>query len=202
MNSQNSRRQFIRDFTLTTVAVSGSLALSACDINSTIPTSVTFVHGVASGDPLSDRIILWSRVTPSNAPEGKDIEVFWKLASDDQFTKIVKTGSALTNAARDYTLKADVVGLSANTAYFYRFLFDTTRSPVGRTKTLPVGNVAQVKMAVFTCSNYPAGYFNVYAEVAKLNDIDVAIHLGDYIYEYPHVAKHLKMLPHSIVQSL
>ena len=185
MNSQNSRRQFIRDFTFTTVAVSGSLALSACGVNHLIPTSVSFLHGVASGDPLSDRVMLWSRVSPSNAPEGKDIDITWEVASDDQFTKIIKTGSVATNAARDYTVKVDVNGLSVNTAYFYRFSFDTTRSPVGRTKTLPVGSVAQVKMVVFTCSNYPAGYFNVYAEVAKLTDVDVAIHLGDYIYEYP-----------------
>ena len=185
MSSQNSRRQFIRDFTFTTVAVSGSLALSACGVNHLIPTSVSFLHGVASGDPLSDRVMLWSRVSPSNAPEGKDIDITWEVASDDQFTKIIKTGSVATNAARDYTVKVDVNGLSANTAYFYRFSFDTTRSPVGRTKTLPVGSVAQVKMVVFTCSNYPAGYFNVYAEVAKLTDVDVAIHLGDYIYEYP-----------------
>ena len=185
MSSQNSRRQFIRDFTFTTVAVSGSLALSACGVNHLIPTSVSFLHGVASGDPLSDRVMLWSRVSPSNAPEGKDIDITWEVASDDQFTKIIKTGSVATNAARDYTVKVDVNGLSANTAYFYRFSFDTTRSPFGRTKTLPVGSVAQVKMVVFTCSNYPAGYFNVYAEVAKLTDVDVAIHLGDYIYEYP-----------------
>ena len=185
MSSQNSRRQFIRDFTFTTVAVSGSLALSACGVNHLIPTSVSFLHGVASGDPLSDRVMLWSRVSPSNAPEGKDIDITWEVASDDQFTKIIKTGSVATNAARDYTVKVDVNGLSANTAYFYRFSFDITRSPVGRTKTLPVGSVAQVKMVVFTCSNYPAGYFNVYAEVAKLTDVDVAIHLGDYIYEYP-----------------
>lgn len=185
MSSQNSRRQFIRDFTFTTVAVSGSLALSACGVNHLIPTSVSFLHGVASGDPLSDRVMLWSRVSPSNAPEGKDLDITWEVASDDQFTKIIKTGSVATNAARDYTVKVDVNGLSVNTAYFYRFSFDTTRSPVGRTKTLPVGSVAQVKMVVFTCSNYPAGYFNVYAEVAKLTDVDVAIHLGDYIYEYP-----------------
>jgi alkaline phosphatase D len=185
MTSKNSRRQFIRDFTFTTAAVTGALALSACGGNSGDSISVNFMHGVASGDPLSDRVILWTRATPSRGTDGKDFDVNWELASDELFTKIVKSGSATTNMARDFTVKVDVSGLSSNNVYFYRFSHESNSSPVGRTKTLPVGTVAQVKLAVFTCSNYPAGYFNVYAEVAKLNDIDAAIHLGDYIYEYP-----------------
>ena len=182
MTSKNSRRQFIRDFTFTTVAVTGTLALGACGGSNT---TVNFLHGVASGDPLSDRVMLWTRATPSGVPEGKDIEVQWEVASDALFASLVKSGSFTTNAARDFTVKVDVSGLAANSVYFYRFSYDGMRSPVGRTKTLPVGKVDQVKLAVLTCSNYPAGYFNVYAEVAKLNDLDAAIHLGDYIYEYP-----------------
>lgn len=182
MTSNKSRRQFIRDFTYTTVAVTGSLALSACGGNN--HTTLSFLHGVASGDPLSDRVILWTRVTPSNANDANDFQVNWEIASDEAFAKVLKTGSLTTSAARDFTLKVDVTGLSANSVYFYRFSYDATRSAVGRTKTLPVGTVDQVKLAVLSCSNYPAGYFNVYAEVAKLNELDAAIHLGDYIYEY------------------
>ena len=186
MKHQNpSRRQFIRQFAASTAALSTSAALSACGGSSVQPVYVTFEHGVASGDPLSDRVIIWTRVTPSLNYDGRDFDVSWQVASDAEFTKIVKNGNAVTNAARDFTIKVDVTGLSSNAVYFYRFNFDSRLSPVGKTKTLPTGKVSQVKLAVMTCSNYPAGYFNVYAEIAKLNDIDAAVHLGDYIYEYP-----------------
>ncbi|MFZ6675778.1 alkaline phosphatase D family protein [Undibacterium sp. Xuan67W] len=178
---KNSRRQFIRDFTFSTVAVSSALSLAACGGGNGNNLTVNFLHGVASGDPQSDKVIIWTRLTPSAS---QDLDVTWEMASDNQFTRIVKSGSFTTNAARDFTVKVDVTGLSASTVYFYRFTYGTARSATGRTKTLPTGSVSQVKLAVFTCSNYPAGYFNVYAEVAKLNDIDAAIHLGDYIYEY------------------
>lgn len=185
MKHQNSsRRQFIRQFAASTAALSTSAALSACGGSSVQPVYVTFEHGVASGDPLSDRVIIWTRVTPSLNYDGRDFDVSWQVASDAEFAKIVKSGNAVTNAARDFTVKVDVTGLSPNSVYFYRFNFDSRLSPVGKTKTLPTGKVSQVKLAVMTCSNYPAGYFNVYAEIAKLNDIDVAVHLGDYIYEY------------------
>ncbi|MDO8176731.1 MAG: alkaline phosphatase D family protein [Undibacterium sp.] len=184
MTSKKSRRQFIRDFTFTTVAVTGSLALNACGGSNASPLTVNFLHGVASGDPLSDRVILWTRATPSSAVDANDFQVSWEVASDALFTTVVKSGSIATSAARDFTVKVDVSGLAANNVYFYRFSYDSTRSAVGRTKTLPVGKVDQVKLAVFSCSNYPAGYFHVYAEAAKLNDLDAAIHLGDYIYEY------------------
>ncbi|MFZ6815698.1 alkaline phosphatase D family protein [Undibacterium sp. Rencai35W] len=178
---KTSRRQFIRDFTFGTVAVSSALSLAACGGGNGNNLTVNFLHGVASGDPQSDKVIIWTRLTPSAS---QDLDVTWEMASDDQFTRIVKSGSFTTTAARDFTVKVDVTGLSASTVYFYRFTYGTARSATGRTKTLPTGSVSQVKLAVFTCSNYPAGYFNVYAEVAKLNDIDAAIHLGDYIYEY------------------
>ena len=185
MKNLHSRRQFIRSFAATTAAASTTLALSACGGAGVAPVYATFEHGIASGDPLSDRVIIWTRVTPSSNYDGRDFELTWQVASDDQFTKVVKTGSIVTNASRDFTAKVDVTGLSANTVYFYRFNFDSRLSPVGRTKTLPIGSVQQVKLAVVTCSNYPAGYFHVYAEVAKLTELDAVIHLGDYIYEYP-----------------
>jgi alkaline phosphatase D len=185
MKSSNSRRQFIRQFAVSTAAVSSAVALSACGGNSVEPIYASFEHGVASGDPLSDRVIIWTRVTPSLNTDGRDFDVIWQVASDEQFSKIIKSGNLAASASRDYTVKVDVTGLSPNSVYFYRFNFDGRISAVGRTKTLPVGKVDQIKLAVMTCSNYPAGYFNVYAEIAKLTDIDVAVHLGDYIYEYP-----------------
>ncbi|WP_317204368.1 alkaline phosphatase D family protein [Janthinobacterium sp.] len=177
MSIQATRRNFIRTFALSTAAVS----LVACGGGSGENFSASFLHGVASGDPQADGFIIWTRATPS---EARSFMVFWEVASDAQFAQIVKRGEFSTGPERDFTVKVDVTGLSANSAYFYRFNVGDVRSPTGRSKTLASAKAEQVKLAVFTCSNYPAGYFNVYAEAAKLNDIDAAVHLGDYIYEY------------------
>lgn len=146
--------------------------------------SSVFKHGIASGDPLSDRVIIWTRVT---APAPGTINVDWEVASDEGFGIIVARGTASTGSERDYTVKMDVTGLQAASTYFYRFAMGNEISPVGRTKTLPVGGVSQAKLAVVSCSNFPSGYFNVYAEIAKRTDIDVVLHVGDYIYEFGRV---------------
>lgn len=182
MTQSNSRRKFIRNFSLGTVAVS-ALPLAACggDGGPNTNVQVSYAHGVASGDPLADRVILWTRITSSSKD---DVEVGWSIAEDSGFTKVVASGVVTTGAAKDYTVKVDATGLAPNRSYYYRFRAHEVDSPVGRTKTLPTGSVTQARFAVFSCSNYPAGYFNVYAEAAKLDDVDVALHLGDYIYEY------------------
>jgi alkaline phosphatase D len=146
--------------------------------------SSVFKHGIASGDPLSDRVIIWTRVT---APAPGTINVDWEVASDEGFGIIIARGTASTGPERDYTVKVDVTGLQAASTYFYRFAMGNDNSPVGRTKTLPVGGVSQAKLAVVSCSNFPSGYFNVYAEIAKRTDIDVVLHVGDYIYEYGRI---------------
>ncbi|KQP18178.1 alkaline phosphatase [Pseudorhodoferax sp. Leaf267] len=186
-----SRRRFMRGAMRLAMAVGAGGALSACgggggdDAGDAPPPSETaseaFVHGVASGDPLSDRVILWTRVTPS-APG--NFSVGWEVASDASFGAILGRGTATTGPAQDYTVKVDVAGLLPATVYHYRFTYGAERSAIGRTKTLPTGSVSQVKLAVLSCANFPAGYFNVYADVAKRGDIDAALHLGDYIYEY------------------
>ena len=142
---------------------------------------VSFDHGVASGDPLARQLIIWTRVT---SERGGMVPVLWEVASDRYFRRVVRKGISRTGSERDHTVKVDVRGLRPDTRYYYRFIVGRSVSPVGRGRTLPVGHVAQVKLAVFTCSNYPAGYFHVYAEAAKRDDLDVAVHLGDYIYEY------------------
>lgn len=144
--------------------------------------TVTFTHGVASGDPLADRVILWTRVLPVS--QGEEIKVNWQIATDEAMTQIVNQGEAIAKAANDHTVKVDADQLTPNTRYYYQFEAQGVKSRVGKTKTLPIGAVSQVKMAVFSCANYPAGYFHAYADAARRNDIDVAIHLGDYIYEY------------------
>lgn len=178
--SQNhvSRRVFLQQLAAGAAVAASGLGLSGCDDG----VSISFAHGVASGDPLADRVVLWTRVTPS---ESATVSIDWEVASDEAFTAVVAKGSFTTSAARDYTVKVDVSGLQADRTYFYRFKRGDVVSPVGRTRTLPTGSVSQVKLGVFSCANYPAGYFHVYAEAAKRDDLNAVVHLGDYIYEYP-----------------
>lgn len=142
-----------------------------------------FYHGVASGDPLSDRVILWTRITPDNGSSLPQI-VEWKIAKDTSFTIGVSGGVILTDQSKDYTVKVDATGLEPNTTYFYQFKSDTLKSVIGRTRTAPVGDVDSLRFAVVSCANYEAGYFNVFSALKERNDFDAVICLGDYIYEY------------------
>ncbi len=145
------------------------------------PTYAPFYHGVASGDPLIDRVIIWTRVTPPNfAP----VNVSWELATDKNFTSIFKSGSLSTDSSKDYTVKVDVTGLQAGAWYYYRFNALGKNSLIGRTRTADAGNNDSLRFAVVSCSNYQAGYFNAYKDISVRNDIAAVLHLGDYIYEY------------------
>ena len=141
-----------------------------------------FYHGVASGDPLTDRVIIWTRVTPQDF--NNIASVNYKVATDNSFVNVVSQGAVETDATKDFTIKIDVTGLSPNTFYFYEFEFNGSYSAVGRTKTLPVGDVENVRFAVVSCANLEAGYFNVYSAINERNDVDAVLMLGDYIYEY------------------
>ena len=186
----STRRSLLRSAVFYAMFAGSGVSLSACGGggsdsggNSSPPESAgsVFKHGVASGDPLPDRVIVWTRVT---APAPGALNVDWEIASDEAFGIVIARGIASTGPDRDYTIKIDVTGLQAASVYFYRFATGADRSPVGRTKTLPVGGVAQAKFAVVSCANFPGGYFNVYADIAKRADLDLVLHLGDYIYEY------------------
>ncbi len=139
-----------------------------------------FQHGVASGDPLSDGVVLWTRVTPAR-PE--PVEVFWEMARDRGFRARVAAGWALAVPERDGTVKVDVRGLDPAATYFYRFRALGRRSRVGRTRTAPEAAVRRVRFAVAACSNYGAGYFHGYRGIADVDGLDAVLHLGDYIYE-------------------
>lgn len=149
------------------------------------PALKPFYHGVASGDPLSDRVIIWTRVTPDTSWVGS-ANVLWRVATDTGMTNIIQNGTYTTDQNQDYTVKIDVTGLQPNTFYFYEFTHNGYNSVRGRTKTAPVGNVDSLRFAVVSCANYEAGYFNSYKVIKERNDIDAIIHLGDYIYEYEH----------------
>ncbi len=144
--------------------------------------TAVFRHGVASGDPLARRVILWTRVTP---PRPKALVlVTYTVATDAALTQVVASGSMRTSAARDHTVKVDADGLRPATTYYYRFEAEGQRSPVGRTRTLPQGDVSSLRMAVLSCSNFAYGFFNAYRRVAERADLDLFVHLGDYLYEY------------------
>jgi alkaline phosphatase D len=198
---QSSRRDFLRTVAAGTVAVGAATGLTGCYFG-----TFSFLHGIASGDPLADRVILWTRITPDallidstrqleseasrnrqareQLEELRNVPVNWEVATDRDFRRRVAAGTAFARAIADYTLKVDVTRLRPATTYYYRFRCQGLYSPVGRTRTLPQGSVDQVKLAVVSCSNYPTGYFNVYAAIAARNDLDAVLHLGDYIYEY------------------
>ncbi len=144
------------------------------------PLYAPFYHGVASGDPLTDKVILWTRVTTTNPT----VSVDWKIASDTAFTNVVNSGTVSTDTSKDYTVKVDATGLQPNKWYYYYFTALGKKSPIGRTRTTAVGNVDSLRFAIVSCSNLQAGYFNAYKDISLRNDIDAVVHLGDYIYEY------------------
>lgn len=140
-----------------------------------------FYHGVASGDPLFDRVILWTRVTPET--DGI-IQVKWKIATDTSLLNVVLSGAVTTDISKDYTVKIDAVGLQSGTTYYYGFEALGKNSLRGRTRTAPKEGVDHLRFAVVSCSNYQQGFFNAYGRIGERKDLDAVIHLGDYIYEY------------------
>lgn len=140
-----------------------------------------FYHGVASGDPLQDRVIIWTRVTPEDSTA--KLPVKWEISESPQFESTLRSDTLSASAAKDFTVKVDVDGLRAGQVYFYRFSALGKTSVIGRTKTLPQ-NPDSVKLAVVSCANWEWGYFNAYDKIAKRTDVDAIVHLGDYIYEY------------------
>ncbi|WP_062055526.1 alkaline phosphatase D family protein [Aquimarina longa] len=151
-------------------------------------TKGNFLEGVASFDPTSSSVIIWTRYTPSSDLNKQDnSSVSWQIASDKSFKNVVRSGKFLTSSSRDYTVAINVQDLESNSKFYYRFFDLETKkvSVIGETITLPkIGDtVTDVKLAVCSCANYAAGLFNVYGAMAK-SDADVIIHLGDYIYEY------------------
>ncbi len=148
-----------------------------------------FAHGVASGDPGPDSVVIWTRFSfPDDMirlSENKIVaDVSWECARDEDFANVVKAGQARVSRRTDYTMKVVVDGLQPGSTYYYRFSFGDAYSPVGRTRTLPAGAVSNARFAIVSCSNYPFGYFNVYDLIARDDDFDAVIHLGDYFYEY------------------
>lgn len=139
-----------------------------------------FTHNVASGEPFATSVLLWTRFVAES-----ETQLVWQVSASEDFTRPVAEGGIAASPERDWCAKGIATGLAPDRWYFFRFIApDGTTSPVGRTRTLPQGPTAKFRLAVFSCANYGFGWFNAYAHAAEANDCDLAVHLGDYIYEY------------------
>lgn len=166
----------------------------------------TFRHGVASGDPYPDGVLLWTRVTPT--PEsrpgsgiGPEVKVTWEVSGTPDFRRIAARGTALAGPGGDHTVKVEAAGLAAATTYWYRFKTGKDVSPVGRTRTAPAPGAAvdRLRMGVVSCANLQAGWFSSYRHLASQTDLDLVLHLGDYLYEYApgqYQARDVVVRPH------
>ncbi|WP_329494603.1 alkaline phosphatase D family protein [Kitasatospora herbaricolor] len=186
------RRQVLKATAIAAGAATLPLALGERAVADTLPAQgPAFLHGVASGDPLPDGVVVWTRVTPTPAAvpgsgAGPDTEVRWELAPDRNFAALAVSGSVTTSAGTDHTVKVDARGLRPDTTYWYRFTAGGVTSPVGRTRTAPASDAAvqRLRLGVASCANWEAGYFSAYRHLAARGDLDVFLFLGDYIYEY------------------
>lgn len=150
-----------------------------------------FRHGVASGDPLPDAVVLWTRVTPTpgstpGSGRGPSVEVVWEVATDPRFRRVVRRGRVRTGPSRDHTVKVDATGLRPATDYYYRFRLDGQASRTGRTRTAPAPQAPpdHLRFGVVSCANLQAGFFSAYRGLAAREDLHAIVHLGDYLYEY------------------
>ncbi|WP_406728033.1 alkaline phosphatase D family protein [Streptomyces sp. GD-15H] len=189
-DSLTPRRRTVVKAAAATAVLAGPLT-TAPPARAATAQAPAFLHGLASGDPLPDGVLLWTRVTPT--PEaipgsglGPDTEVGWTVARDKAFTAVVARGSTRATAASDHTVKADIRGLQPATDYWFRFSAGGTESPVARTRTAPAADAAVtgLRFGVVSCSNWEAGHFSAYRHLAARGDLDAWLHLGDYIYEY------------------
>lgn len=187
------RRSFLRGMTRT-AALFLSLPLSGA-FTGNVPAETAprfsaypFTLGVASGDPLPDSVILWTRLAPDPLSGGgmppRDITVRWEVAADDRFRRIVQSGTAHARADLAHSVHVEVRGLQPGRQYYYRFKAGTELSPAGRTQTLPAPDtdVPSLTFAFASCQHYEHGYFTAYRRMAE-EELDLIIHLGDYIYE-------------------
>lgn len=176
------RREFLRSGLFGGVGLVGSVDFG------TATRLYPFTLGVASGDPGSDRVVIWTRLAPEPLDGGGmapfPVLVHWRVARDAQMQRVVRYGTAIAWPALAHSVHVDVEGLSPDRWYFYQFSVGAIESPVGRTRTLPerAAHVDQFRFAFVSCQNWQSGFYSAYRNLAR-EDVDVVIHLGDYIYE-------------------
>ncbi|MEN9303463.1 MAG: hypothetical protein RL264_1892 [Bacteroidota bacterium] len=141
----------------------------------------SFKHGVASGDPTANAVIIWTRWTPPTNFSGQK-SIGYSVSEFSDFSQIVHQGFFTTDSTIDFTVKIDVSDLVPNKVYYYKFFTESEESIIGRTKTLNL-NDENVRLAFVNCNDFTKGYFNTFKALADRNDVDAVVHLGDYIYE-------------------
>ncbi len=182
------------------MASAGAVALSARGFDREAAAAPSrrgvFGYGVASGDPLADRVVIWTRATPPTRPgrpaatpgsgHGDPVTVRWEVATDREMRHVVRRGRVRTGPRTDHTVKVDVIGLRPYTRYFFRFSAHGQESSLGVTRTAPdvAGETHALRMALVSCSNYTGGWFTAYRAIADRTDLDLVLHVGDYLYEY------------------
>ena len=170
--TQTSRRSLLKLGALGLAGLSAPVAAAAG--------SGGFTHGVASGEPGPTQVLLWTRYVAS-----ADTKLAWEVSETSDFAKVAASGDCIASPATDCCAKAWARGLAPGKWYYYRFVAPSGDvSLTGRTRSLPVGKVSRFRLAVFSCSNFGFGWFNAYAHAAETGDFDLALHLGDYFYEY------------------
>ena len=188
--SKVSRRYFV----LGGIAAAAGVAVQAPSTAAVVP--YPFKLGIASGEPASDSVVLWTRLAtaPLNADgqggmPNSDVTVEWQVSTTDTFASLVAQGSVAARYADAHSVHVVAGGLSADADYYYRFRANGHVSPVGRTRTTPAAGTfgRDIVMSFASCAHYEEGYYTAYRRMAEDNP-DVILHLGDYIYEYGTVA--------------
>ena len=147
-----------------------------------------FTLGVASGSPREDGVVLWTRLAPRPLEGGgmsdSPVAVDWQIAEDEKFARVVAQGTEQATPALAHAVHAEAKGLRPGRHYWYRFRAGNALSPIGRTRTAPAADStpSQFRFAFASCQQYEQGYFSAYRDMAK-RDLDLVVHLGDYIYE-------------------
>ena len=175
----------------TTTTATTTTAATAARVPTTPPPRLSgppFTLGVASGDPLADAVVLWTRLAPEPLAGGgmppQDVVVEWEVAADERFARVVRQGSAVASPAEAHSVHVDVRGLEPAATYWYRFRVGAEVSPVGRTRTAPAAGASpeRLRVALASCQNWQAGYWSAYRHMAE-EDLDLVVHVGDYVYE-------------------
>ena len=191
LRSPLRRRTVLAGGTAAGAGAAAVVATTSVAAESKAAGNAVFRHGVASGDPMPHRVVIWTRVTPTAAStpgsgKGPKVDVGWEVAKDRGFRSVVRRGTFTTSASRDHTVKLDVGGLKPATWYFYRFRCRGSVSRVGRLRTAPAATATpgHLRFGVVSCANLQAGWFTAYRGLAKRDDLHAVLHLGDYLYEY------------------
>ncbi len=188
--SATDRRRFLK-YTWAGVQASLSLALlRGTDLFAAPKLGANpFTLGVASGDPMPDGIVLWTRLAPDPANPAslgkQSIPVGWRVATDSRLQQIVASGVAMALPELAHSVHVEVIGLRPHRDYFYQFNMGTEESPVGHLRTAPARDelLGELRFAFATCQDWPSGYYTAYRDMLQ-NDLDVVLHLGDYTYKY------------------